>query len=81
RDRTLNAALQAALMPIREAALALGAEREKAAQVTADVFAHATGLLLLAHTGRIRLFGADPRRLMQEHLAAKLRLVKETVAP
>jgi len=64
RDRALNAALQAALAPIGHAAEALGQPPERAAALTAELFAHATGLLLLAHTRRIRLFGLDPRGLM-----------------
>jgi hypothetical protein len=31
----------------------------------ADIFAHAAGLLLLAHTGRIRMFGASAPHLME----------------
>jgi hypothetical protein len=34
----------------------------------ADVFAYASGLLLLAHTRRIALFALDARQLMQAHL-------------
>jgi hypothetical protein len=36
----------------------------------ADVFAHAAGLLLLAHTGRIRMFGASAPDLMQRFVAS-----------
>src|SRR4051812_13892939 len=56
RDEILNAALELALRPISDAAQALGARRGEARLLVADVFAHAAGLLLLAHTGRIRLF-------------------------
>eukprot|EP01037_Dinobryon_pediforme_P013382 gene13382-13498_t len=54
RDEGLNAALTLALRPIAEAAAALGAPPEQADLAMVDTFAHATGLLLLAHTGRIR---------------------------
>jgi len=64
RDDMLNAALESALRPIAEAALALGARREEARALMADIFAHAAGLLLLAHTGRIRMFGASAVNLM-----------------
>ena len=64
RDDVLNAALESALRPIAEAALALGARREEARSLMADIFAHAAGLLLLAHTGRIRMFGASALNLM-----------------
>jgi AcrR family transcriptional regulator len=65
RDDMLNAALESALRPIAEAALALGARREEARASMADIFAHAAGLLLLAHTGRIRMFGASALHLME----------------
>jgi AcrR family transcriptional regulator len=65
RDDALNAALDAALKPIAEAAEAMGARRDEARILVADTFAHAAGLLLLAHTGRIRMFGASAPDLMQ----------------
>jgi AcrR family transcriptional regulator len=68
RDEALNAALEAALAPISEAALALGATRADARLVMVDMFAHATGLLLLLHTGRIRMFGASAPALMEDYI-------------
>jgi AcrR family transcriptional regulator len=65
RDEMLNAALEAALHPIADAAEALGARRDEAKLMMVDTFAHAAGLLLLAHTGRIRMFGASAPNLMQ----------------
>ena len=65
RDDALNAALDAALKPIADAAEAMGARRDEARLLVADTFAHAAGLLLLAHTGRIRMFGASAADLMQ----------------
>ena len=65
RDEMLNAALEAALQPIVEAARALGASRQEAKRLLADIFAHASGLLLLAHTRRIRMFGASAPHLME----------------
>ena len=53
------------LHPIADAAQALGARREEARLLMADIFAHAAGLLLLAHTGRIRMFGASAPHLME----------------
>src|SRR5437868_5599903 len=63
RDEVLNAALELALQPIAEAAVALGARRAEAKLLVADIFAHAAGLLLLAHTTRIRMFGASAQNL------------------
>src|SRR5262245_56195694 len=68
RDEALNAALDLALHPIAEAAMALGARRDEARILVADVFAHASGLLLLAHTGRIRMFGASASTLMERFI-------------
>lgn len=65
RDQMLNAALADALHPISEAAVALGARRDEARLLVVDIFAHASGLLLMAHTGRIRMFGANAPRLME----------------
>jgi AcrR family transcriptional regulator len=73
RDEALNAALEAALQPIVDAALALGTKLADAKILVADIFAHAAGLLLLAHTGRIRMFGASAPQLME-------RFVQQAVA-
>ncbi len=72
-DQELNAALEAALSPVAEAARELGASQETAGHVVVDVFAHATGLLLLLHTGRIRMFSASPDTLMERFTESKLR--------
>jgi AcrR family transcriptional regulator len=64
RDRELNASLAAALRPIATAAEALGAAPREANLLMVEAFAHAAGLLLLAHTGRIRMFGEQPSALM-----------------
>jgi AcrR family transcriptional regulator len=68
RDEALNAALASALRPITDAAEALGAGPEEAAILTVDAFAHAAGLLLLAHTGRIRMFGVSAPALMERYV-------------
>jgi AcrR family transcriptional regulator len=68
RDETLNSALESALRPIAEAAVDLGASRQKANLLMVDCFAHATGLLLLLHTGRIRMFGASAPHLMERYV-------------
>jgi AcrR family transcriptional regulator len=72
RDGVLNAALQSAMEPIADAAQVLGAAREDARSLMADIFAHAAGLLLLAHTGRIRMFGASAPLLMERFVEAKV---------
>lgn len=67
-NHELNAALLATLDPVRRAAIDLGADPARATALTADAFAHACGLLLLAHTHRIKLFHLDARDLMRQHL-------------
>ena len=78
RDETLNAALESALRPIADAAIELGASRQKANLLMVDCFAHTTGLLLLLHTGRIRMFGASAPALMEDYVSDRIaRLGKE----
>jgi AcrR family transcriptional regulator len=72
RDEELNAALAAALHPIAEAAEMLGASKPEAKLVMVDVFAHATGVLLLLHTGRIRVFGASASALMEDYIRNRM---------
>lgn len=78
RDEKLNAALESALRPIAEAAIELGASVQKANLLMVDCFAHATGLLLLLHTGRIRMFGASAPDLMEAYVTDQIvHFVKE----
>jgi AcrR family transcriptional regulator len=72
RDETLNAALESALRPIADAAIELGTTRLKANLLMVDCFAHATGLLLLLHTGRIRMFGASAPDLMERYVKDRI---------
>ncbi len=80
RDNVLNSALEAALEPIAEAAQVLGAGRDEARSLMADIFAHAAGLLLLANTGRIRMFGASALHLMERFVDAKVATLTERPA-
>ncbi|WP_018162106.1 TetR/AcrR family transcriptional regulator [Smaragdicoccus niigatensis] len=68
----LNTKLLATLEPLRVAVLDDGAGADRARVVTADVLAHASGLLLLAHTKRLALFGGDARAMMRTHLCERL---------
>jgi len=76
RDRQLNAALASALQSISDAAEDLGAKKEEARMLTVDTFAHAAGLLLLAHTHRIRMFGASARDLMTRYVEDRIGRLK-----
>jgi AcrR family transcriptional regulator len=77
RDDMLNRALEASLNPIAEAAQALGARRAEARLLMVDTFAHAAGLLLLAHTGRMRMFGASAPNLMQRFIETAIAELKD----
>ncbi len=72
RDQQLNSALASALRSIGDAARELGAKPDEAKMLTVDTFAHAAGLLLLAHTGRIRMFGASARELMADYVESRI---------
>jgi len=67
-DERLNVALLATLQPIGQAAEELGATPQLSSLLMADIFAHASGLLLLTHTRRIRLFNASARELMVRYV-------------
>lgn len=76
RDEELNAALEEALQPIAGSAVELGASEAGANLLMVDVFAHAVGLLLLLHTGRIRMFGASARVQMKAYVRSRIKDVK-----
>ena len=77
RDERLNAALESALRPIAEAAVDLGATRAQADLLMVDCFAHAAGLLMLLHTGRIRMFGASALELMEAYVDDRINQLNE----
>ena len=72
RDKQLNEDLEAALSPIREAAQSMGAGIDLARLIMADTFAHASGVLLLAHTQRLRMFDAQARSLMERYVDVQI---------
>jgi AcrR family transcriptional regulator len=62
----LNAKLRAVLGRIKKQMREIGADPDAAERETAALFAHSTGLLLLVHTGRIKLFPFEARDLLQD---------------
>ena len=64
----LNERLRDALRPHELALLDMGLCPAGAARESAALFAHGVGLLLLQHTGRIRLFGQDVTVLFDLYL-------------
>ena len=77
RDEELNRELNMALYPIRDAGLELGLSDIEARRLMVEIFAHAVGLLLLAHTGRIRMYGEAPEVLMRTYLEDRLDGIKK----
>lgn len=71
-DQELNAALEASLSPLAKAAQEMGAETSSANMSMVNIFAHATGLLLLLHTGRIKMFGASAEMLMHQYISQEI---------
>ena len=67
-NNQLNARLYDALRPCDQAMRALGLSAEEALRENTSLFAHGVGLLLLQHTGRIRLFGQDATLLFESYL-------------
>lgn len=76
-NQRLNARLYEALAPCEEALLAMGLDSGAARRENTALFAHGVGLLLLQHTGRIRMFRQDAADLFSHYLAV---LVARTAA-
>lgn len=64
----LNDRLHDALRPCEEALRAMGLDEEEALRENTALFAHGVGLLLLKHTGRIRMFGQDAAMLFDAYV-------------
>lgn len=74
-NQQLNGRLQDALRPCEAALQAMGLSSDAALRENTALFAHGVGLLLLQHTGRIRLFGQSAGSLFEtyvEQLVARL---------
>lgn len=77
-NEQLNDRLHDALRPCEAALQAMGLGAEEALRENTALFAHGVGLLLLQHTGRIRMFGQDATLLFEAYLIA---LVERLQAP
>ncbi len=71
-NKPLNARLRDALSPVQAHLVALGLTPAEAQTEVTAVFAHIVGLLLLSHTGRIRMFGQTSQALFARYLDALL---------
>ena len=67
-NRALNERLHDALAPGEQALIALGLDADAARFEATALFAQGVGLLLLRHTGRIKLFGQDADALFNHYL-------------
>jgi AcrR family transcriptional regulator len=67
-NAALNGKLRAVLGEWDQALRDLGGAAETVERDVAALFGHAVGLLLLVHTGRMRMFGLDGRELMADYV-------------
>jgi AcrR family transcriptional regulator len=71
-NETLNQRLRGALSGVERGLVELGCNGELAVRETTALFGHCVGLLLLTHTGRIRMFGQDGRELFRAYVESLL---------
>ena len=76
----LNDRLHDALRPCEAAFQAMGLNADDALRENTALFAHGVGLLLLQHTGRIRMFGQDASMLFDDYVIGLLERLQR-VAP
>ena len=67
-NEALNARLREALQPIQNALQQLGMPAKKALEEVTALFAQMVGLLVLSHTGRIRMFKQASQDLFETYL-------------
>jgi len=76
-NEQLNARLYDALRPCEAALQSLGLTAEAALRENTALFAHGVGLLLLKHTGRIRMFGQDESLLFDAYVIGLMERVRQ----
>jgi len=72
-DVHLNTRLRDALLPCQAALQAMGLDEARATAEVTALFAHIVGLLVMSHTGRIRMFGQSSQELFSAYLAHLLK--------
>jgi AcrR family transcriptional regulator len=75
----LNDRLHDALRPCEVALQAMGLNAEDALRENTSLFAHGVGLLLMQHTGRIRMFGQDATLLFEAYVIGLVERVQRTL--
>ena len=77
----LNDRLHDALKPCEVALRAMGLNVKDALRENTSLFAHGVGLLLMQHTGRIRMFGQDATLLFEVYVAGLIERLSELHKP
>ena len=77
----LNDRLHDALRPCEAALQAMGLNAEDALRENTSLFAHGVGLLLLQHTGRIRMFRQDATLLFEDYVIGLVERLQRGGAP
>ncbi len=77
-NEALNARLRDALRPTEDALQRLGVPSRQALEEVTALFAHAVGLLVLSHTGRIRMFKQASTDLFDRYLEQLVNRAKTT---
>lgn len=72
----LNTRLRDALLPCHGALQSMGMSSAAATREVTALFAHIVGLLVMSHTGRIRMFGQSSQELFDAYLANLLKRVQ-----
>lgn len=72
-NEALNRRLRDALEPTQDALVALGMASDQALKEVTALFAHTVGLLVLSHTGRIRMFNQASQELFDAYLEQLVR--------
>ncbi len=67
-DKSLNDLVRQALQPCVSALQGFGFSHEQATREITALFAHIVGLLVLRHTGRIRMFGQSAQALFEAYV-------------
>jgi AcrR family transcriptional regulator len=76
----LNDRLHDALRPCEAALQAMGLNAEDALRENTALFAHGVGLLLMQHTGRIRMFGQDATLLFEDYVIGLVERLQRSAA-
>ena len=80
-NERLNALLRDALGPTEQGLVEIGMRSADARLEVTALFAHIVGLLLLSHTGRIRMFGQASTALFERYLDALVRRALAAAKP